>query len=260
MSQTAAQLAEIEIVTITPDGGMAYNLQWTVVASAAGAGPFNFTVLRSGSPTGSFETVASSLGDVYTYRDTTPLLVGNDKVVYYQIVSGAFSSRVVSSMMALPRQKFLIWRKIINDEKVMLSKGNGIPVAIFKRKHWGPRCTTCIDPKTLRILVKNCLSCFGTTFEGGYFSPVPTLAKIAPSAPGTDFTTDTSVPEVEAANMFLHPFPLVRRGDIVVEPATNIRWEIVSEQPTEILRNPVHQDINISRLPPADLIYHLALS
>lgn len=260
MSQSAAQLAEIEIVSIIPDGTQAYHIQWEVVASAAGAGPFNFSIKRSGSVTGPWEDAATNIGNIYTYTDTTPLLVGNDKIVYYQVVSGTFTSRIVSSMMALPRQKFLIWRKIINDEKIMLSKGNGVPVVVLKRRHWGPRCPVCIDPKTLRILVKRCLACFGTSFTGGYFSPVPTVGKIAPSSPGTDFTTDTSVPEVETANMFLHPYPLVRRGDIIVEPDTNIRWEIVSEQPTEILRNPVHQDINISRLPPADLIYELALS
>lgn len=256
----AAQLAEIEIVTITPDGTQAYNLQWNVVPSSAGAGPFNFSVLRSGSPNGPFTVTASGLGNVYTYHDTTPLLVGNDKVVYYQIISGPFSSRVVSSLMTLPRAKFLIWRKIINDEKVMLAKGNGIPIVVFKRRHWGVRCTKCYDAKTSRILVKNCLDCFGTAFEGGYFAPLPTLGKLAPSSPGTDFTTDTSVPEVETANMFLHPYPLVRRGDLIVEPATNIRWEVVSEQPTELLRNPVHQDINISRIPPQDIVYKLPLA
>lgn len=260
MREHPQQLAEIEIIAIMPDGNEAYDLQWEVLPFAAALGPFNFTVSSSGSPEGPWTPVGTNLGNVYTYTDSTPLIIGQNKVVYYRVTSGALSSRPTSPFTHMERQKVLIRRKMISDELVMLKKGNGVLVAILKRKHWGPRCTHCIDPKTLRILVKNCLACYGTTFDGGYFPPVDVWGKLGPSSPGTDFTTDTSTPEVETEQAFLLPFPLVRRGDILVEKAVNIRWEIVSEQPTQLRRNPVHQDINLSRLAPPNIIYQIPVT
>lgn len=253
-------IAGIRIIQIYPNGNLSFHVQWEVDSNSAGAGPFNFTVKRSGSREGPFETVAENLGEVYTYTDTLDLLHGMDKSLYYQITEPAksFESAPSSSELGLPRNRFLIRRKMIRDAAVMLKKGNGIQLQVIKKKHWGTRCPDCYEPKTGRLLLKNCETCFGTSFSGGYFTPISTLGIIRPTAVGTDGTADGSIPEVSTTNAMLQAHPIIKRGDIVVEVEVNNRWEVVSVQDTEILRNTVHQDITITRLPTSHIAYTLS--
>lgn len=252
-------VGEIKIIAVYPTANMHFFLQWEVTDAYISSGPFNFKIYRSGSPEGPWELIKDNAGAVYSYEDVKPEVQGMNTDVWYKVTSGALSSVPRSVLHEMPKRQYLIWRKMVRDEDVMLRKGNGRLLAIAKRKHWGVRCTECWDSRSGKIIKKLCLSCFGTAFEGGYFSPIDLWGTIKPGTPGTDFSTESSVPEVETCTMMVQYYPVVRRGDIIIEKEVNRRWEITVEQSTELLRNPVHQDITISRLPINHMIYSLVI-
>jgi len=245
----------LRIIAVFPDSNQKIRVQWEIDTKEAGVGPFIFSLYRSGSPEGPWTLLSSTLTNVYTYDDTTALLSGMFKDVYYKVETGTWGSFPRSILNEMPRKKYLIARKIINDERVMLRAGQGTVLYVVKKKHFGTRCKRCYDIKTNQVIKSSCGDCYGTTFEGGYFTPIVTKGHIKPSAPGTDGTATTATPEVDSTNCMLQAFPNVVRGDFILEPEVNSRWEIVSVQPTEILRIPIHQDLTLSRLPRTHPIY-----
>ena len=254
-------MSGIRIISVYPLGIESFRVQWDLEQAVTNQGPFNFTLLRSGSPAGPWEVVASDMGDVYTKEDTRSLIHGMGKDLWYKVTanSGDFDSPARNVRQELPRAKYLIWRKMVNDQELLLRKMNGVEVSVLKLRHWGERCASCRDKKTGHIVVKNCLVCYGTGFTGGYFAPIRTLCHFKPAPVGTDMRPDTSVPEIVTTNGYMLAYPLVKRGDILVERSVNIRWEVTVTQETEIFRNAVHQDITLSRLPDAHIIYKFSV-
>ena len=246
----------LDIINIHPVTHQSYYVQWDIDVSQAGPGPFTFKLFRSGSPRGPWTEVATGLTG-YTHQDTFPLLQGMNKDLYYKVetTDGSIKSLPRHTQRGLPRKKFLIIRKIMKDELKMLRAGNGTKVFVVKKRHWGTRCLECYDVCTGHVVKKNCGACFGTTFENGYFDPIEVLSAIKPTMLGTDYTAQTSVPEVDTANAFLQAFPTVIKGDFLVEFEVNKRWEVTAVTPTEILRNTVHQDLTMTRLPTSHEIY-----
>jgi hypothetical protein len=250
-------ISDINITRMYPTNTRSLLIQWELDDSVASGGPFNFSVLRSGSPEGPFEIIAENLGDVYTYTDDTSHLTGMIKDVYYKVAHDTLSCTPRNILHIMPRRQYNMWRKILWDEDILLRKGNGRPVLILKRRHWGERCRECYDLKTGKNVKKHCDVCFGTTFIGGYFPPVETWASIKPSQIGTEWASETATPEMQTNNLFMPPIPQVHKGDIVIEIEINNRWEVTTEQPTEILRNPTHQDVTITRLKPEHIAYRI---
>ena len=248
--------AHLEFLAMFPDGESGIVLQWELNGAYTDLGPFVFRVFRSNTPQGPFEEIAS-LTDQFIYKDVAALLTGFNKDIYYKVTMepGSLVTPVTNGFTPMRTQEFLIRKKIFRDECCLLKSCNGVNVIVLKRKRWGPRCDNCWDYKTGRCIIQNCEMCYGVGFVGGYNSMGVTLGHIKPAIIGTDYNSPTSIPEMQSANAMLQPYPLVIRGDIIVEVDTNKRWEVVSGQNTELLRNPVHQDFTVSRMNQPHIIY-----
>lgn len=248
----------LRIVRVAPYGRESTMIQWTIDEELHAAGKLIFKVELSGGPMGPWETLADNLENVLAYEDVNSKTFGRLTDKYYRIstMSGAVVSPPHPVLGSIPKQKYLIMRKIFNDELTMLKKGNGVPLAVVKRMHWGDRCS-CVDPKTNIVTVPNCPKCHGTKVVKGYYKPIYTWGSISPSSMGTDTAPTTSVPEINTTQAMLLSFPLAYKDDILVELDTNSRWVVVSSRSTEILRTTVHQELILSLLPVTDPVYSL---
>ncbi len=249
---------DITIERVAPYGRQSTVVQWSPGENIRSAGSLNFSVYMSGNPGGPWELLAENLVDTLVYEDVEHKTYSGLKDRYYKVTAndGTFESKPHPIVGHINKQKYLISRKIFNDELIMLSKGNGIRMAVIKRKHWGERCS-CVDPATKVVVKPNCEICQGTKIIQGYFKPMYVWGHVQPSSLGTDVTPPTSVPEIETTQAMLLSFPIVFKDDILVEMDTNKRWLVVSSKNTELVRNPVHQDIVMSRLPVDDAAYNL---
>lgn len=66
-------------------------------------------------------------------------------------------------------------KEIERRNALLLTKFTGIQSVIFRRRHFGKRCTECWDFNTEKVTKDHCKTCFGTSFEGGYFNGYETL-------------------------------------------------------------------------------------
>lgn len=252
---------KLYIERIAPFGRQSTVIQWALSEELRAMGSVTFKLELSGNPTGPWELVAENLVDTLVFEDTNYKTYSNLKDRYYRISfqDGTFVSEPRPILGSMPKKQWLIARKIFNDEMTMLKKANGIRMAVIKRKHWGEQCS-CVDPITKLCMNANCALCNGTKIIDGYYAPIDTYGNIQPATLGTDYGSQGSVPEIEMSQAMLLSFPLVYQDDILVEIDTNRRWLVVSSKSTELLRNAIHQDVVVSRLPESDRVYKLEVA
>lgn len=252
--------SQIYIERVAPFGMQSTVVQWAIAEELRSMGSLTFKLEISGNPLGPWELVAENLVDILVYEDTDSKSFGGLKDKYYRASTqdGTFVSDPKPVLGSMTKQKYLIMRKIFNDEMVLLTKGNGIKMAVIKRKHWGEECS-CVDPMTKLSVNSECALCHGTKIIEGYYEPIATWGNIQPATIGTDYGAQGSVPEIETSQAMLLSFPLVYKDDVLVELDTNRRWLVISSKSTELLRNAVHQDIIISRLPESDKAYEIGV-
>lgn len=123
----------------------------------------------------------------------------------------------------LDRRLHLIRRAKLRKTLIALRHFTGTEVAVLKKKHFGVRCSHCYEPITKSCVQTNCPSCFGTTWAGGYYTPIITQAKIFASPIDQTIQSEGEV-QIRQARIGLPPFPVVEPDDIIVELDNDRRW------------------------------------
>ena len=141
----------------------------------------------------------------------------------------------------------LLRRKILREQYVTLKKLNGVAVKVLKRKHFGVRCSDCSDELTRAIVQYTCTTCYGTGWEGGFFSPIDTYINFRPETVNKS-TSQVGVTEVVKTSATMLYYPKVEKDDVIVELDTNKRWRVETSSQTELRRMILHQRVVISEL------------
>lgn len=222
---------------------------------------------RAGSPAGPWERIADSLVDAYHYLDDKfnlppppkprdrhdgVTLFSLSRDIYYRVSitppSGtAFMSRATVIEPELDRRTRLLKRRIQFEEAVVFRAVNGVPLAILKRKRWGPKCRMCYDPVTREATKEHCPSCYGTAFEGGYWAPVITRGRRTPAPVQTQISPHGES-EVRMPSFIILDYPHLEYKDIIVELRSNKRYQVQVVTMTELRGVIVHQTSTVSEL------------
>lgn len=246
-------------------------IQWDIT-DPSDTGTYFFTVERSGSSGGPWETLLTDKPDIYNYVDRlatsqgateeAPNQLSLVRGVYYRVTctppSGG-TNRAVDVTAVEPRlegRQRLLKRKILRDETVMLKKLNGVPVAVLKRRRWGTRCPKCFDKYTKESMRANCVNCYGTTFVGGYYEPIVTYAKRG-TTPNIAVTTPQGKVDGATTNVTMLDIPGVQDQDILVFLNDNRRFEIKRVLPTELRTVTVHQRLEVNELARSGIEYRV---
>lgn len=240
-------------------------LQWAL-DEAVESGAYVATVSRSGGPQGPWLQLATDLVETYAYIDTFPTL-GSDvsqlslsQAIFYKVSVTAPSGAVTEATSAVEptlngRQK-LLKRKLLRDEYVLLSKFNGVPVAVLKRKHWGTRCPKCYDKASRETIRAGCTTCYGTSYVGGYFDPMITLAKRATTPNQVGMTAEGKA-EIATTRITMLDMPALQDDDILVFLRDNRRFIVKRVVPTELQTVTVHQVAEVSELNRGQIVYRV---
>lgn len=263
----------VEITRLLPLFPRGVFLQWDLI-NPTEVGSYSFSVYRSGSPEGPWETLLAGGVDVYNYNDVLPSTSTQDagainqlslvRGIYYRVVvvppSGTDNQVEVSSIVEprLDGPQRLLKRKILRDESLMLKKLNGVEIAVIKRMHWGPRCTKCWDKTTKTVTRANCTTCFGTGFSPGYFTPVITLGRRG-TLPAAKQIAPQGVAEYRPTQVTILDAPRVEPDDILVFLKDNRRFLVKSVIQTELKTVGVHQKFEVSELARSSIEYRLVV-
>jgi len=215
---------------------------------------YSIYIERSESPhvTDSWTLVNPTGCDEFYYIDDLPFLMNFTRKPYYRAYFNQGSEKIYSEVETigrdLPRHLFLVKRKILHDELLVLKKLTGVKIAVIKRRHWGEHCSTCYDPNTGRTTRTHCPECLGTGYKNPYHQPFLTYGKRLPEVENINLTRDNAVGSDDYTKMQLLDFPSLTPQDIIIDLAVNDRYKVEKVEPTELQRVVVHQEVIISKL------------
>lgn len=260
------------ITSLFPYG---FYVQWTL-DKATESGAYKFSVYRSGGSAGPWELLAENLVSQYSFEDTftvpveesTPDVVRPNQLnqfrdFWYRVVATAPSGSVTEVVdntgplfegTLADRKMFQHQRKALRDFRLQL-KLNGTPVAILKRRHWGQRCT-CVDKATRESVRSQCAKCWGTGFIDGYWSPIYTKARRAPSS-NSSAVTPESKSDANDIRFWLPDVPALEQDDLIIFLKDNTRWRVDVTTSTQIRLQDTHQVISGQALDKADIVYRI---
>lgn len=244
-------------------------LQWNI-QDADQFGDYVVEIYRGQAPDGPWEKLAE-YSNAYNYvdrfdtdgpADGAPNHFSIDRKLYYRVrvipptglEEAVFAVGQVG--VELQGRQRGVRRKMLRDELVTLSKLNGTPVALLKRKRWGPRCPDCYDPYTREVARGECLRCYGTGFVGGYHNPHYTWARRTPRSTNVTLAEAGKV-ERSPANIIMLDYPEMQVDDVVVFLQENTRYLITSTTGTELRLVRVHQEIQASELARSAVEYRI---
>lgn len=239
-------------------------VQWDI-RDAYVSGSYVVDLYRSLSPEGPWALVASgtnmynavdrfsvaSAGAVPLVKE--PNLLSIARNVYYRVlvtpptgISDQVSTVVPLEAQLTGRQNNAR-RKMLRDARVLMVKGNGVPVAVCKRARWGVKCTFCVDIYTGDVLHGECANCYGTGYVPGYMAPVLTYARRSPNAVQSQVAEAGKV-DVNIVAITLLDVPKVQDDDMIVFLRDNTRYLVKNAAQTELQTVGIHQDITATEL------------
>lgn len=174
-----------------------------------------------------------------------------------------FEAPPYTGQMVYPKShghRHRLLKNVLVRNVYLMLKLNGTEFALLKRRHFGTRCTDCYDPMSREVISSECSSCYGTSWEEGYYDPYYTLARIIRGSTGhiqTQITTRAEE-DVNFAKVHMLDFPRADEGDILVERHSNRRFLIKQRYNTSLKTVIVHQTLSVAELPRTAPEYALA--
>lgn len=252
----------VTVEYVTPSYPRGNFIQWKVDPNQMPPGPWTFTVERSESPQGPFETLGTVV-DNTAYFDSLPTH-HIMRYWYYRVslqVRGSccFISEPeanLTSMSTLNKRLKGEVETMRNDLRVLLQADNGVKIQIFKKRNFGQRCTSCRSGLLDLAVYPNCTKCFGTKFLEGFYNPITTLAYFndPPTQEGLDQEGET---ELRVFQIKMLESPLLTVDDIIFEPDTGQLYEVKNVMTTRRKRVIIHQEVNLSELARSHQFYKL---
>ncbi len=232
---------------------------WEIPEVSESLEDYDFFVLRStDGVAGPYQVLAGPFYNTFLFRDVDVHLLNKWRSYYYKIrvVHRATQKTAEFGPQWLRAQPDLLGLEFQRRENLLLREFNGRVAFLFPVLTFGERCGHCWDlgPKynTIgRSKSQNCMTCFDTTFVGGFASPIRFYIQIDPS-PKSVQITELGEDQFSHTTARTTAFPPIKAKDIIVE-AENRRWLVNSVSSTEKLRSSVRQELRMFELARDDI-------
>lgn len=152
----------------------------------------------------------------------------------------------------------LIATEIQRREFLLLSKFNGVKSYLFRKKYYGLRCHRCWNPTTEKVMDDHCTVCFGTSFEGGYFDPLPLYINFDPT-PNEIMKVFVGRTEPNMISSYTISLPEITADDIIIRTGDWNVYQVLKIQTTEMQANTIRQMMALTQLGKGDVENKLAL-
>lgn len=146
--------------------------------------------------------------------------------------------------------------KIANEiqrrEYLLLTKFAGIKSYLFKRRQFGERCPRCWNKDLEKVMDDRCPVCFGTSWNGGYFDPVPLFVQYE-STPNIRTRDIQGRMEPNAIGAWTISVPEINPEDVIVRTGDYDVYIVTSMTPTELQTQTVKQNLALTQLSRIDI-------
>jgi hypothetical protein len=219
-----------------------FELSWEIEPTTEDPLDYTFQIYRSESQGGPFASITSTFEDKYYFIDNVLPEDRKWRNFYYaiEVVRKSDSKEEWSDIRSVgdPRNPYA--QEISRIQRSAFAVAAGTRVYVFPIKTFGQWCS-CFDPVTKQRTKSNCLLCYNTNFVGGFHNAVETYAQIRQFT-HQESTQQPIVQQRTGVSIILTNYPIVKPGDIVMQPDENQRWKIASVEPTRLGGSLVHQN------------------
>lgn len=144
-------------------------------------------------------------------------------------------------------------------EWVLLRKLTGVASYLFKRKTYGRRCSACWNQSFQKVMNDHCPVCYGTSYEGGYYSP-PVFSLIQyDSLTKAQRLEHFGVFEPSQVTGWTINYPTVSPFDLIFRPSDAKIFRVEEIQTTSLQAQTVRQMFTMTELDKGVIEYQLAL-
>lgn len=216
---------------------------------------YSFYLERSESPAGPWDTIGGPLKDKWHYRDQSVNQRHRHRKYFYRLkmVEDSSGDEGWSEPTSKVPEPDLIAREMAMRLSLVFREYNARWVIALPVRTFGTRCPDCWDEVRQRRQKDRCMTCYGTSYAGGYMSPVPALIQIDPS-PATQQVTGAGETQTTDTSARALPFPSMKPNDLLIE-TENKRWKVTTAGATRKLRAVVHYELQLHEVPPGDIVF-----
>lgn len=138
-------------------------------------------------------------------------------------------------------------KEINRRETFLLSHFVGVDSVLFSKKTFGKRCHECWDYNIEKVILDNCPSCKGSSFEGGYFEGFRTLLQYEPTPNNADLSYQGAV-EPNVIGAWTLSRPVIEVFDIIVRVPDSKAYRVTQVQNTELQTVQIRQILQLTEL------------
>jgi hypothetical protein len=243
------------VVTVYPHWYEQVSLEWSIPESWAGA---KFHVYYASGGADSFTRLTPAPIDDRFFADHGNKDYRKAKEGRYVVEAILpFSSELVRSYPTTweyrRRDKIeKIAIEIQRREYMLLSKFTGAKSYFLRKKTRGMRCPRCWNKTAEHIMDDHCPVCYGTSFDGGYFDPIPVYIQYDPSAANKRKAYYGSA-EPNVINAWTISMPEMSSDDIIIRTMDWNVYKVTDVNCTELQTQPVKQVLTITQLARDDI-------
>lgn len=220
---------------------------------------YQFDVLRSDASNGDFELIAINVRD-FQCEDYSANLANQELQYYYKIrvtdkVTDETVESDVASTMTYSENEYVTYLRHIN--KIYLEDIINSPkVKYLKKKKFGQYCSECYDDVREKPRKQNCTCCYGTKFEGGYYTPIEiSINHLVDSSAKQENLGMTGINTEEGPiQLWTAEFPIISPGDVLVF-RNGTRFRVITWTSSDRAEQTLRQTIQAQKIPSSDIIY-----
>lgn len=248
----AIELIKLRVASLDLDF---HEVTWAVAPTSRDVLDYTFQVLRSEAEEGPYQELSPAMEDRYTFIDDVLQVLNRWRTYFYKIrvvekVSGdardfgPFSKEPEADLVALELRRHM---------RILFKEFAGRRCIVLPIRTFGQRCPDCWHPQLQKRTKSGCLTCFDTSFVRGYMHPIETWTQIDPSSKSQQ-NANTGITQQDNTTSRLGYYPGIKPFDLIIE-AENVRWRVMGQTQTEHSRAPVHQEVQLHRIPEKDIEY-----
>lgn len=246
-------------------------VSWSIQPSDEPITRSRFTVLRAESPEGPYVDVSGPLVNTFVFVDKVNLKSKLDRIGWRIRVDHVPTGVSVTYPNGTPDESFryhpdleraadregynpdYVALEIVRRNNLLLRRFTGRLVAYCPVRWQGPRCRLCYDRLKQRSKRSACNECYGTTFQGGYYAPIPVHVDFNPS-PNVVQIANFGKLEISDTVAWMSNFPAAKPSDMLVEK-TGARWRVVQVNGATKSRYLVQQYLKVEEIERSDPEY-----
>ncbi len=258
------EIIKVSSLSIFPISKSEFAISWEFEPTFLSFDNFKFSLEKSNAPHDGYEFLASISPKSKTYIDSDVAIFKFWKSYYVRmrIINASTNESYVSEPATVEHPPNLEAIELIRRGKISLENpryGNGVPCKVFIRKEGGQRCTECFDVIKRRSTKTNCVNCYGTSYDGGFYKAIDAYFNFSVDVK-TMGVSDIGNATRSGNRAITCNYPILKPGDVIADTRLNRIWTVSGEvQTIERRRHVIKQILSLEEEDRTSVLFELLL-